>query len=248
VELLAMGFNTNWAPVADVNSNPANPIIGDRSFSNHPEKVARHVVVALSAMQDEGIIACAKHFPGHGDTTVDSHLDLPVVEKDPDDLEHLELVPFRAAVNAGVGTVMASHVMFPALDEKFPTTMSPAILRGWLRDKLGYRGVLTSDDMEMKAIADRFPLEQQLDLGSRATIDVFLFCADLDRQVAAYEALVRLQETDVQHDDIARSAVGRLMDLRVRFFTDPRPRPPLSVVGSLDHKMLAKMAELRGVT
>jgi len=245
-ELGAMGFNVNWAPVADVDSNPKNPVIGDRSFSREPETCARHVAAFIATMQKHGVIGSAKHFPGHGDTTVDSHLDLPIVEKDRGDLYDCEMVPFRAAIAAGVGFVMTAHVLFPAWDEAVPATMSEPIIRNILRNELGFEGVVVSDDLEMKAVRDRYPLDRQLSLASQATVDAFLVCESLDLQMEAFETLVRLQEKDPRHEQLAIDAVQRIGQLRERFFLHPPPPPELSVVGSLDHKMIAKTIQQRG--
>lgn len=245
-ELAAMGFNLDWAPVADVDSNPDNPVIGDRSFSRDPKRVAQHVLAFLDGLHTAGMMGCVKHFPGHGDTALDSHHDLPIVEKETPDLEHCELVPFAAAVAAGVEAVMTAHVIFPALDEDNPATMSEAVLRGWLRDRLGHRGLIVSDDMEMKAVRGRYPLEQQLDQACRATVDLFLCCKEHALQEEAWEGLIRLQEQQVGHDDLAIDASKRLMNLRERFLLDRPVAPPLSVVGGTTHRDLATLVAARG--
>lgn len=247
-ELSALGFNVDWAPVADVDSNPANPVIGDRSFGSDPQLVARHVVAFAEGLHDGGVAGCVKHFPGHGDTSQDSHHDLPVVEKEPPDLEHCELVPFQAAVRAGIGLVMTAHVVFPAYDEQHPATMSERIVRGILRDRLGYDGVVVSDDLEMKAVRGRFPVDMQLDLASRATVDLFLCCRAPELWWEVYEGLVRLQEQDARHDDLAIDAVARLDALRRRFLLAPPRQPELSVVGSMAHRDLALGLRARGMT
>lgn len=245
-EVRALGFNLNYAPVADVDSNPANPIIGDRSFGRNPEVVARHVAAYVKSTQACGLIACAKHFPGHGDTSVDSHLDLPVVEKEWPELEQTELVPFRAAVDAGVGVVMTAHVVFPEFDEQVPATMSRRILHGLLREHLGYDGVIISDDLEMKAVRGRYALEHQLDLACRASVDLFCVSESLDLCWEAFETLVRLQEQDKVHDDASGDSFRRLVALRERFFLEAPPPPPVSRVGAMEHKMLAETLRARG--
>ncbi len=245
-EVRALGFNLNYAPVADVDSNPANPVIGDRSFGRDPRAVARHLDAYIRVTQERGLIACAKHFPGHGDTSVDSHLDLPIVEKELPDLLQTELLPFRAAVAAGVGVVMTAHVVFPALDEDNPATMSRRVLHGLLREELGYKGVVISDDLEMKAVRGRYELERQLDLACRATVDLFCVSETLDLCVEAFETLVRLQELHPRHDDLAIDALARLTALRERFFLDAPPAPPVSLVGDEGHKALAATLRLRG--
>ena len=245
-EIRALGFNLDFAPVADVDSNPKNPVIGDRSFGRDPEMVARQVVAWTQAMQRAGVICCAKHYPGHGDTSVDSHLDLPIVEKDPDDIWHLEQVPFRAVVEAGVAMVMTAHVLFPALDEEVPATMSRAILDGWLRKRLGFQGVICSDDMEMKAVRGRYELEHQLDLASRATVDLFIVSEQLSLCWESWETLVRLQEQDPAHDRLAIDSMARVHHMRERFLLEPPRVPDLDIVGSMTHKQLAARIAARG--
>ncbi|RME20464.1 MAG: beta-N-acetylhexosaminidase [Deltaproteobacteria bacterium] len=238
-ELRAMGFVVDWAPVADVDSNPANPVIGDRSFGRDPERVARHVVAAVEGLHDGGVAACAKHFPGHGDTAVDSHEALPVVEKDRPELEAVELHPFQAAVSAGVGLVMTAHVVYPAYDEHHPATMSAALIDGVLRRQLGFDGVVVSDDLEMKAVRGRHPVDMQLSLATRATVDLFLCCRDPELQWQVFETLVHQQEADPLYDDLAVDSVARLDALRRRFLSSPTPPPDLSVVGGVAHRDLA---------
>jgi len=245
-EVLACGFNVNWAPDADVDSNPKNPVIGDRSFGRDPERVAAHVAAYVQATHDAGLMACVKHFPGHGDTDQDSHLHLPTVEKELPDLERCERRPFEAAIRAGVGLVMTAHVVFPALDEDHPATMSSAVLRGWLREALGFGGVIVSDDMEMKAVRGRFPLEQQLDLACQASLDLFLCCKEPHLQLEAYEQLVRLQEQDPRHDDLAELSEGRVMALRERFLLGRPSPPPLTDLKSAWAADLAHLIRARG--
>ena len=249
-ELRAMGFNLNFAPVADVDSNPRNPVIGDRSFGRDPEAVAEHVVAFAAGLHRRGVMACAKHFPGHGDTDVDSHKALPVVDKDLRDLEHTELVPFRAAVEAGIDLVMTSHVMFPALDDDHPATMSRRVLHGLLRESLGFDGVVISDDLEMKAVRDRWALSTVLDLASRATVDLFCigrsFEPDLTLTMEAWETLIRLQEAEPVHHQRSRTATRRLRRLREKHLLAPPAAADLSVVGSTAFQALAADLHRRG--
>jgi beta-N-acetylhexosaminidase len=241
LELRYMGFNLNFAPCADVDSNPDNPVIGDRSFGRDPARVAEHVVTHMQAHHDAGVIACVKHFPGHGDTAVDSHLDLPVVEKELPDLLQDELRPFAASVAAGVGAVMTAHVVFPALDETRPATLSDRVTRALLRDRLGFDGVVFSDDMDMKAVAGRWPVPEQVRLATAATVDVFLCCNDVQTQYATFQALVRDQERSKTADLLAIDAVKRVRAMRKRFF---RGHPPVDAacVGGMDHRILAARA------
>jgi len=246
-ELRALGFNLNFAPVADVDSNPANPIIGDRSFGASAAEVSQHVVDFLRAHQAEGVIACAKHFPGHGDTDQDSHLSLPIVEREDADLRHVELPPFAAAVRAGVGTVMTAHVVYPAWDEELPATMSQRIVRRLLRDELGYKGVVFSDDMEMKAVRGRYPVGYQVREASAATVDVFLCCERADVQLEVFEQLVLAQEEDAAQERLAIDAAARVHALRERFLLGRSPAPPPEIVGCAEHRDLADLVRDRGM-
>ena len=157
-ELKALGINMNLAPVVDVNNNPANPVIGVRSFGEDPQQVARLGAAMVKGYHAAGILSCLKHFPGHGDTAIDSHLALPTIPYGLERLEALELVPFRSGIKAGADSVMIAHVAYPAMARRdmLPATLSPAIVKGLLREKLGFNGAILSDCMEMKAISDTF--------------------------------------------------------------------------------------------
>ena len=174
----------NLAPVADANTNPLNPVIGVRSFGADPELVARHVEAFVAGTQRQGVAACAKHFPGHGDTSVDSHHDLPVVEGD---LE-AALLPFRAAIGAGVRAVMTGHLRVPALDE-LPATLSRRILTGLLREELGFEGLVVTDALEMRAISAGVGVEEGAVLALAAGADSL--CLGHDLHEAAVGAVVR---------------------------------------------------------
>jgi len=155
-QMLPLGYNTILAPCADVNSNPDNPIIGQRSFGGSPELVSRHVATAVQALSHQGSLSCAKHFPGHGDTATDSHSGLPRVELDKQALLASHLQPFVAAIAAGVPLIMTSHILYPALDSEYPATLSPAILTDLLRNELGFDGVILTDSMNMGAMRQFF--------------------------------------------------------------------------------------------
>jgi beta-N-acetylhexosaminidase len=178
-ELAAVGVTLNLAPVADVNSNPRNPVIGVRSFGSEPELVARHVAAFVAGTQERGVAACAKHFPGHGDTTADSHLELPVVEDSREELLAGPLVPFRAAVEAGVAAVMTAHVLVRAFDA-VPATLSETVVGGLLRGELGFRGAVVSDALEMRAIAGTVGLEEGAVLALAAGVDALCIGHQVD--------------------------------------------------------------------
>ena len=167
-ELKAVGISMDYTPVLDVATNPKNPVIGDRSLAERAEDVARLGSVIIRTLQDEGIAASGKHFPGHGDTSVDSHFELPLVEHPPDRLEAVELVPFRAAIEAGVASIMTAHILIPALDEERPATLSSTIVDGLLKQQLGYDGLVLSDDRELAELNERH-------LGVEGASDVLSF-------------------------------------------------------------------------
>jgi beta-N-acetylhexosaminidase len=157
--LAECGVNFNWAPSADVNANPANPVIGVRSFGADPDLVARHTAAYVTGLQSAGVAACTKHFPGHGDTAVDSHLALPRIDAERSLVEARDLAPFRAAIAAGSRAVMSAHILVPALDPDRPATLSHGILTDLLRGELGYEGLIVTDGMEMRAIAGTYGIE-----------------------------------------------------------------------------------------
>src|SRR4051812_3222225 len=158
-ELKAVNIHMNFSPVMDVDSNAANPVIGDRSFGADPALVARMGTALLRGLQQSGVAACAKHFPGHGDTSKDSHFDLPTLPHPLSHLEKMELPPFAAAISAGVSAIMTAHIIFQAIDPTLPATLSHAVLSMLLRQKMKFDGVIFSDALEMKAIADHFSID-----------------------------------------------------------------------------------------
>ncbi|WP_328968583.1 glycoside hydrolase family 3 protein [Streptomyces sp. NBC_00239] len=158
--LAECGVNLNWAPSADVNSNPDNPVIGVRSFGADTHLTARHTAAYVEGLQAAGVAACTKHFPGHGDTNVDSHHALPRIDADLETLYARELVPFKAAMDAGTKSIMSAHILLPSLDPTRPATLSPQILTGLLREELGYQGLIVTDGMEMNAIAGTYGIER----------------------------------------------------------------------------------------
>jgi beta-N-acetylhexosaminidase len=221
-ELRAVGITLDYAPVLDIHTNPKNPIIGDRALAEDAEAVARLGTAIIESLQRHGVAACGKHFPGHGDTSVDSHLDLPLVEHPPDRIRRVELVPFRAAIKTGVAFIMTAHVLVPSLDEEKPATLSRAIVQGMLRDELGFQGVILSDDLEMKAIAKSFPVPEAAVQAITAGCDGLLVCSgDVDVQAATLEALVRAVEQDVIPYKRLEDALKRLRVAKERFLAAP---------------------------
>jgi beta-N-acetylhexosaminidase len=222
VELRALGFTTPLAPVLDVATRPENPVIGDRAFGDEPARVIRAALAFAAGLRAGGVFPCGKHFPGHGDTTVDSHLDLPVVEHARARLDAVELAPFRAAIAANIEALLTAHVVFPALDgSRTAATLSRAIATDLVRSELGFRGVLFSDDLEMKAVATRMAIEEAAVGAVRAGCDVLLVCSDEDAQARAFEALVHEAERDAAFRARCEEAAARAVHLRRAF--PPRP-------------------------
>jgi len=213
-QLRSLGFNLDFAPVLDVDSNPANPIIGDRAFGHDPQTVIRHALAWAEGLEGEGVLACGKHFPGHGDTDQDSHLTLPRLPHDLERLTRLELPPFEAAVRAGLGAIMSAHIVFEALDDRWPATLSERVLPALLRERLGYQGVVFSDDLEMAAIDahhDAMTIARQ---GLAAGIDIFLVCRRLDRAAEIRSALAEAARSDSHVFDQLERAAERVSRLR----------------------------------
>ncbi|MGW7271421.1 glycoside hydrolase family 3 protein [Streptomyces sp. NPDC054864] len=191
--LAACGVNLNWAPSADVNSNPDNPVIGVRSFGADPLLVARHTAAYVEGLQSAGVAACTKHFPGHGDTAVDSHHDVPRIGVDPEVLRARDLAPFRSAIAAGTRAVMSAHILVPSLDAEYPATLSRRILTGILREELGYDGLIVTDGMEMQAISATYGIERGSVLAIAAGADAICVgggLADDDTVLRLRDALV----------------------------------------------------------
>jgi beta-N-acetylhexosaminidase len=224
-ELRAVGIDQDFAPVVDVDTNPANPVIGDRSLSRDPEVVARLGAALAQGLQAAGVAACAKHFPGHGDTSLDSHLELPSLPHPLERLERVELVPFRALARAGVASVMTAHVVFDALDPERPATLSPPVMR-LLREQAGFGGCAISDDLEMKAVADHFPLEEAAPGAVLAGVDALLVCHAAEVQHRAID-LVRtaVEKGRIPRDRLAE-ARGRVLGL-LRY-AGPPPDPAIA--------------------
>ena len=219
-ELKAVGVTLDYAPVLDVHTNPKNPVIGDRALADRADEVARLGSAIIRTLQAEGIAACGKHFPGHGDTSTDSHHELPLVEHPPERLREVEFRPFVAAIEAGVATIMTAHVFVPSLDEKRPATLSSRIVTDILRRELHYDGVILSDDLEMKAIAAEYPVPEAAILAIEAGCDGVLICSgDHDTQATALEAIVHAVEEGRLRQSRIDDALKRLQRAKERFLT-----------------------------
>lgn len=223
-QLRGLGVNFNLAPVMDVNSNPQNPVIGNRSYGDEAERVAAFGAAAIAPYAQSGVLCCAKHFPGHGDTAVDSHLGLPRVDKTAGELEKLELIPFRAVVEAGVPAVMMSHVLFPNIEpEQVPCTMSRRMVTGLLKEKLGFRGLILTDCMQMGAIQDFFGTAAGTVASIKAGVDLTEISSSLELEREAAEAVTRAAEAGEFDMEELRESVRRILRFKEQLLTDPVP-------------------------
>ncbi|HEV8539709.1 MAG TPA: beta-N-acetylhexosaminidase [Nitrospiraceae bacterium] len=241
-ELRAVGINMNMAPVLDVNSNPDNPIIGDRSFSADPAKVSKLGLATITGLQEHRVAACGKHFPGHGDTVADSHKELPVVSASRERLEQVELLPFRQVLargHEGLAAIMTAHVLYPSLDAQAPATLSPAILTGLLREQMKFEGLILTDDLEMHAIIDHYGVGEAAVLAVEAGADVLLICKDRDRQVAAFQGIrdaAREGRIAPARLDASLRRVARIKDRFLHPYAPADLAAAREIVGSRTHQ------------
>lgn len=231
LELASLGLSLDFAPCLDVNSNRANPIIGVRSFGADADTVSDHGLAAMRGLQKGGVAACGKHFPGHGDTSSDSHIDLPTVSRSREQLDQTELAPFKKAMQAGLDSIMTAHVTFPALDPTpgLPATLSRPILTGLLREEYGYQGVIFTDSMAMKAIADRFGVGQAAVMSIEAGADIVLACGPFENHIESVEAIIAaVQEGRLSQERLDQS-LRRIFALKAKYCRNPETQPSYPV-------------------
>jgi len=241
-ELSACGIRCDFAPVVDVDTNPNNPVIGDRSFGDDPDLVGRLGAAMIRGLQEGKVAACAKHFPGHGDTDLDSHLDLPAVEHGLSRLQDVELRPFRMAIEAGVATIMTAHVVVRELDDGRPATLSPRVIDALLRQEMKYGGVVVADDLEMKAVAKSWKLGEAAVLAAQAGCDILPVCKTPDAQVEAMEGLIRAAESGDIGSTAQDDASDRIRALKDRYllpYRDPSPKEARRAAGLGEHQAIA---------
>jgi beta-N-acetylhexosaminidase len=250
-EARAVGIDIDFAPVVDVNNNPNNPVINTRSFGEDPTRVARLAALFVRGLAESGAVPTAKHFPGHGDTDVDSHVGLPIVTATMSRLDSVELVPFRAAIRAGAGLVMTAHIALPAVtgDSTVPATLEPRIITGLLRDSLGFGGVTITDAMTMEGVGKGYTTEQSSVLAVQAGADILLKPTDPTRAIDAVVAAVERGEISRARID---SAARHVLGLKARVGVDQNRFVDLDalrdVVGSPAHRALAADIAQRAVT
>jgi len=248
-ELAAMGINVNYAPCCDVNLNPNNPVIGIRSFGEDPSMVAELASAMVSGIQSAGVAACAKHFPGHGDTASDSHVGLPVVPHSLDRLRKVEFVPFQSAIRAGAKMVMTAHLALPAIDGSNapPATLSPAVLKNLLREQLGFQGVIITDAMDMYAISQGEALGLNAVRAAAASADLLLITTNPNDQSLVRESLLRAAKDGTLSPKDLDSSAERILSLK-NWLMNQESESDLEVVGCADHRRVADEIAARSVT
>lgn len=218
-ECRELGIHINFAPVADVNSNPENPVIGFRSFGENPEKVGNHVAAFVNGFEQNGVASSIKHFPGHGDTDLDSHRDLPVINRSREEIDAIDWLPFREGIRNGASTVMVGHLSVPVLDPSgTPATLSKTIIGKYLKEQLGFKGVVISDALNMKAVADRYGKVDVAVKAFEAGCDVLLFPEDVPGAIAAIKQKVEKGEISTQEID---QRCLKLLKLKEKFVVNP---------------------------
>ena len=238
IELVSIGVNVSWAPCADINSNPHNPVIGKRAFGNTAEYVANSACNFAAGLARGGIIGCAKHFPGHGDTDVDSHFALPSVARSLQEIEAAELIPFRSLIESGIGCIMTAHILFPQIDANFPATLSNKILGGLLRERLGFQGVVVSDDLDMLAVQPLTERPAAFNAAMQSGLDLFILarhpnCDDTRPLLVSQRLMQAIAENPDYHS---------ASQARIRSYISDRLLSP--TVCALDAETLAAHAQL----
>lgn len=252
VELAAVGINLNFAPVMDVNNNPHNPVIDRRSFGECPDLVSRLGCAYIKGLQQIGVLATAKHFPGHGDTTVDSHADLPTVGHDVERIRAIELKPFHAAIEAEIGAIMTAHIVYTVFDSDRPATLSQPILTNLLRGELGFEGLIITDDMEMKAIDKRYRTGEAAVIAIEAGSDIVLTLWKYQNQVKVFNALVSAVKNGRISEDRIDQSVERILKYKKAFgvfdWENATSSKAIELVGSEAHRRIATTIAEQAIT
>lgn len=217
----SFGFNMNFAPVLDINNNPDNQVIGDRSFGSTPDKVSKLGVATMKGIRSEGVLPVVKHFPGHGDTSTDSHVQLPVIDKSVDELRNFEWVPFREAIQSGADAIMTAHILFPALDKEVPATFSKNIITGVLREQMKYDGLILSDDMAMGAIANNYGTEEAVVRAIQAGVDMVLLTDTRQNQFQnVHQSLIEAVNNGEIPEEQINKSVKRILMTKQKYELD----------------------------
>lgn len=242
-ELKAVGINLDFAPCVDVFTNPANTVIGDRSLGSDPEVVAKHASALVRGYIKAEVLTCAKHFPGHGNTIVDSHEDLPVENVDLARLESCELIPFKKSFKSRVDMVMTSHIKFPKIDPDWPVTLSETFIQKIIRDEFRYRGLIITDDLGMKAMTSHYGLEEVPVRALKAGVDLLLYCNDPEVPPVAVESILEATAQGTLSKANLEESYRRILDVKKAKIPNPDPLPMSEVdliVGSPEHLKIAE--------
>ncbi|CAM3924387.1 beta-N-acetylhexosaminidase [Paenibacillus alkaliterrae] len=213
----SLGFNMNFAPVLDINSNPNNPVIGSRSYGADPQSVILHGMETMMAIQSKKIAAVVKHFPGHGDTSVDSHLELPVINKSLTELQNFELIPFKEAIKQNTDAIMIAHLLLPKVDEKDPASISHKVITDLLRNTLQYDGLVITDDMTMGGITKHYDVGEAAVKSVQAGSDILLIGHDHSLQLAVLKALNKSAEDGAITEEMLDRNVYRILRLKAKY-------------------------------
>lgn len=243
-ELRALGINWNYAPVLDITYSIENPAVGTRSPGSDPRRVSEIAAAEVRGFQSAGVAACGKHFPGLGDTAIDTHLDLPRLNTPVEKLLANDLLPYRAAVDAGVASIMTTHTIYTALDKKFPATLSPTIVQKLLREELNFQGVVTTDCMEMHAIGQHFGTPQAAVHAALAGVDLILVSHTRSTQANSYDKLLEAAKSGAVSLSRIEEANARIQKLKAQVAITAAP--DLSVINSAEHQALAQEAARAG--
>ncbi len=237
-ELKAVGINLDFAPCVDVFTNPANTVIGDRSFSSQPEMVAKHASAVVRGFIKADVLTCAKHFPGHGNTLLDSHFHLPTENATLESLEKRELIPFVKAFKSRVDMVMTAHIMFPEIDPKWPATLSEIFIREIIRERMHYRGLIITDDLGMKALADNYGETEIPVRALKAGAELLLYCNEPDVPPKAFESVLEaVAQGSLNIQDLEHSH-RHILDVKQNKITSPEPlskEEVAALVGNEEH-------------
>jgi beta-N-acetylhexosaminidase len=247
-ELKAVGINMNLSPVLDVYTNPANTVIGDRAFGSNPTLVSKLGLALMVGLQDQGVIACGKHFPGHGDTMADSHHELPTVSHTLDRLIQVELKPFHHAIQNRLQALMTAHVVYTALDPQFPATLSRKIVTKLLREAMGFRGLVVTDDLQMKAIADHYPLTEAAIRAVAAGADLLLICHRPEVLPIVLEALHQAVKRGTLSEKRIDLSLDRILSLKEKMLLPYRPvslKDVKTTVGHPNHQKIVQEIQER---
>lgn len=241
-ELMSVGINLDFAPCIDIFTNPANTVIGDRAISSDPAEVEKMTSAIIRGYIKSGILSCGKHFPGHGHTLVDSHHELPIEEADMNRLNQVELLPFKKAAKSRVDMIMTSHILFKNIDPKYPVTLSELFVKKLLREEMKYKGLIVSDDLDMKAMAKYYDKEEIPVLAMKAGVDLLLYCNEPASPPAAIEGITNAVAQGVIKESDLRNSCQRILEVKKIKILSPDPRPiedAMLVVGCDEHVALA---------